>query len=236
MPGAAVVIDRVRHFAGGGAFRTELLHDVSAEVRAGEVVLLTGPSGSGKTTLLTLVGGLRAVEEGSLRVLGHELRGAAEAVRIAVRRQIGHVFQHPNLLRALTALQNVETGLHAGAARAGRARSLARDALRRVGLAREADRRPRELSVGQRQRVAVARALVARPRLVLADEPTAALDRRSGREVIGCLCRLARESGAAGLVVTHDDRIFDVADRVLWMEEGRLGELPAAERAAGVGG
>jgi putative ABC transport system ATP-binding protein len=222
-----IELDRVCHDAGEGALRTGILHEVSAVVRAGEVVLLTGPSGSGKTTLLTLIGALRTVQQGSLRVLGHELGGAPESLRLGIRRQVGYVFQLHNLLRALTVRQNVRIGLRAaphGEETDGRVR----DTLQRVGLEGHADRHPDQLSVGQRQRVAVARAVVARPRLILADEPTAALDRQSGRDVVDCLCGIARESGAAVLLVTHDDRVLDVADRVLRMDEGRLAEIGSA--------
>jgi putative ABC transport system ATP-binding protein len=227
---AVIALDRVGYCAGEGALRTRILHDVSASVHAGEIVLLTGPSGSGKTTLLTLIGALRALRQGSLRVLGRELCNASEPVRIAVRREVGYVFQLHNLLRALTVGQNVRTGLR-GAARTDHADERVREILARVGLDRHADRRPDALSIGERQRVAVARALVARPRLVLADEPTAALDRQSGRAVVDALARLARESGAAVLLVTHDERIFDVADRVLQMDEGRIAEAAPARRA-----
>jgi putative ABC transport system ATP-binding protein len=223
------MLDRVAHFAGEGALRTQILHDVSASLCAGEIVLLTGPSGSGKTTLLTLVGGLRAVRQGSLRVLGRELCEAPERVRVAIRREVGYVFQLHNLLRALTVRQNVRTGLHAaaGADRDERVHEM----LASVGLEHKADRRPDALSIGERARVAVARALVGRPRLVLADEPTAALDRQSGRAVVDALTRLARERGAAVLLVTHDERVFDVADRMLRMEEGRIAGGASARRA-----
>ncbi len=213
----------VCHSYGTGTLRTQVLFDVTAEVHAGEVVLLTGPSGSGKTTLLTLVGCLRALQQGSVVVLGQELLGASETARVAVRRRTGWIFQLHNLLRALTVLQNVRTGLIGETGiDAAEADRRARALLAQVGLAHHALRRPEELSIGQRQRAAVARALVSRPRLVLADEPTAALDRQSGRAVIDALRALAKESGAAVLLVTHDDRIFDAGDRVLHMEEGRL--------------
>jgi putative ABC transport system ATP-binding protein len=227
MADPAIAFTGVRHSYGTGALRTQVLFDVSAVVHAGEMVLLTGPSGSGKTTLLTLIGCLRALQHGSIVVLGQELLGAPEARRVALRRRTGWIFQLHNLLRALTALQNVKTGLVGDPTiDTAEAERRARELLARVGLEREAVRRPDELSVGQRQRVAVARALAARPRLVLADEPTAALDRQSGRAVVDALRALAKENGAAVLLVTHDDRVFDVADRVLRMEEGRLESAP----------
>jgi putative ABC transport system ATP-binding protein len=227
MSARVIELERLCHAAGKGALRTEILHAVSAEVRAGEVVLLTGPSGSGKSTLLTLIGALRSVQQGRLRVLGQELAGASERLRLGIRRQVGYVFQLHNLLRALTVRQNVRIGLRT-APRGDETEGRVVETLRRVGLEAHADRHPDQLSVGQRQRVAVARALVARPRLILADEPTAALDRGSGRDVVDCLCGIARESGAAVLLVTHDERVLDVADRVLRMEEGRLTEMGSA--------
>jgi len=223
MEAPVIQMTGVAHSYGAGELRTEVLVDVAAEVHAGEIVLLTGPSGSGKTTLLTLVGSLRTLQRGSIAVLGQELLGASEATRTAVRRRTGWIFQLHNLLRSLTVVQNVRTGLIGEVGiDAAEADRRARELLAQVGLVRHALRRPEELSVGQRQRVAVARALVARPRLVLADEPTAALDRSSGRLVVDTLRALAKESGAAVLLVTHDDRVFDVGDRVLHLEEGRL--------------
>ena len=187
------------------------------------MVLLTGPSGCGKTTLLTLVGALRQMQEGSLQVLGEELLGADRGVRQRLRRRIGMIFQGHNLLRCLTAEQNVQMGadLLSGLSYRGR-RDRARQWLRSVGLGEHLAKLPHDLSGGQKQRVAIARALAAEPQLLLADEPTAALDSRSGREVVELLQRLAREQGCAVLMVTHDPRILDVADRLVRMEDGRL--------------
>lgn len=219
----------VSHFYGTRSLRTQVLHDIDAEMRGGEVVILEGPSGSGKTTLLTLVGGLRAAQSGSIRVLGQELRAASPARLVAVRRHIGYVFQLHNLLASLNALQNVLMGMISlrGVSR-GEACRRALATLESVGLGERARHLPSQLSVGQRQRVAVARALAADPQLVLADEPTASLDRESGREVVEHLRDLAKQRGTAVLLVTHDDRIFDVADRILHLEEGRLRGVEAA--------
>lgn len=225
-----VTIEGVSHFFGIGRLRSQVLFDVSAQVRRGELVVLTGPSGSGKTTLLTLVGGLRATQHGRLAVLGRELRGISEADSTALRRCIGWIFQAHHLLRSLTVLQNVLMAFVRPEQRAApEAAQRARALLEHVGLGGLEHRHPGELSIGQCQRVAVARALAPAPRLVLADEPTAALDRRSGREVVEALRALAVAAGSAVLMVTHDDRVFDVADRVLRMEDGRLFEEPAGE-------
>ena len=219
-----VALSNVGFSFGEGALRRPVLRELDLTVEPGEVVLLTGPSGSGKTTLLTLVGALRAMQQGSCVVLGQELLGAPESARVALRRRIGLIFQNHNLLGFLTARQNVAMALELHpdfgdeAARLG----MAGEILGRVGLADFADVVPAKLSGGQRQRVAVARALVAGPGLILADEPTAALDRQSGRDVVDLMRGLAKDRGMPVLLVTHDPRILDVADRVVAMEDGRI--------------
>ena len=219
----AVEMAGVTFAYGVGELRREVLKDVSLAVAHGEIVLLTGPSGSGKTTLLTLIGALRAMQEGSARVLGEELMGAAEGARVRLRQRIGFIFQNHNLLGFLTARQNVSMALELDgslteAARLERAGAM----LAAVGLADHAEKLPAQMSGGQRQRVAVARALVARPGLVLADEPTAALDRQSGQEVVLLMRDLARRQATPILLVTHDPRILDIADRIVAMEDGRI--------------
>jgi putative ABC transport system ATP-binding protein len=218
-----VSIRNVDHFYGTGSLRKQVLYDINTTVTPGEIVLLTGPSGSGKTTILTLIGALRSLEHGSLRVLGHELNGADNDTRVRVRENVGFIFQGHNLLDALTARQNVQMSLGVGAKGSpipDGDRAMA--ALDAVGLGDRADYHPQQLSGGQRQRVAVARALVRQPKLILADEPTASLDRASGREVIEILQKLAKRQGCSILLVTHDNRILDVADRILTLEDGRL--------------
>ena len=218
-----VEIHGLCHDVGKGEHRRRILRDVDASVPAGEIVIVTGPSGSGKTTLLTLVGALRAAQEGSVRVLGEELRGAPARTLERVRSRIGFVFQSHNLVEALTALENVELGLRVQRERSRpEIRRVAAEMLEAVGLAAHQHRRPEALSGGQRQRVAIARALAAQPSLLLADEPTASLDRASGREVVDRMQALARERGATILLVTHDNRVLDVADRILHLEDGRL--------------
>jgi putative ABC transport system ATP-binding protein len=229
MSAAPIVIEHVDHWFGEGELRRQVLFDVNAVIRAGEIVILSGPSGSGKTTLLTLIGALRTTQAGSLRVLDRELRSADERTLNEVRRSIGYVFQSHNLLEALTAQQNVEMGLQlhdewAPDERAKRARELLAD----VGLGRHAERHPSELSGGERQRVAIARALAAAPRILLADEPTASLDRETGREIVSLIQRLARVHEVTVVLVTHDARILDVADRILALEDGRLASFMSA--------
>jgi putative ABC transport system ATP-binding protein len=229
MSDAPIVVEQVSHWFGEGALRRQVLFDIDAVIRAGEVVILTGPSGSGKTTLLTLIGALRSTQEGSLRVLGHELRGADERVLTEVRKSTGYIFQAHNLLDALSVRQNVEMALQLHdeirvAERERRATAM----LASVGLGDYVERTPSQLSGGQRQRVAIARALVGEPRILLADEPTAALDKETGRGVVSLIQQLAKERGVTVLLVTHDSRILDVADRILALEDGRISSFMAA--------
>ena len=223
MQDAAVHIQGLSHSFGRGAMKREVLKDIALSIAPGEVVLLTGPSGCGKTTLLTLIGALRTVQVGSVEVLGQRLDGAGRRQRQQLRRRVGMIFQGHNLLRCLTAEQNVQMGSDLLPNLSYRARrDQAREWLRSVGLADHLGSLPHDLSGGQKQRVAIARALAAKPNLLLADEPTAALDSVTGREVVELLRRLAREQSCAVLMVTHDPRIVDVADRLLHMEDGSL--------------
>jgi putative ABC transport system ATP-binding protein len=200
-----------------------VLRDVDLAIAEGEIVLLTGPSGSGKTTLLTLVGALRAMQSGTCTVLGQQLMGATESQRVALRRRIGFIFQQHNLLGFLTARQNVAMALELDPTSTEQTRlARAGEMLEAVGLGTKTESLPGQLSGGQRQRVAVARALAARPGLVLADEPTAALDRQSGQDVVRLLTDLARQRGVPILLVTHDPRILDIADRIVAMEDGKV--------------
>lgn len=219
-----ISIRNVNHYFGTGALRKQILFDVSADILPGEIVINTGPSGSGKTTLLTLTGALRSVQEGSLRTLGQELNDADAKTLANVRKNIGYIFQAHNLLAALTACQNVEMALGVGPDSPSNkdARQRAIEMLESVGLGQRIDHYPRQLSGGQKQRVAIARALVNKPKIILADEPTAALDKKSGREVVEILHQLAKKNGCAIMLVTHDNRILDIADRIMTLEDGRI--------------
>jgi putative ABC transport system ATP-binding protein len=217
-----IALSGVDYFYGAGTLRRQLLFGLELSVQPGEILILTGPSGSGKTTLLTLIGGLRAPQHGSVRVLGRELREASEADRVGVRRAIGYIFQSHNLLRSLSALRNVQLSLHGQGLSRREAAERAAESLAAVGLGDRGHSYPEELSGGERQRVAIARALARRPLIILADEPTASLDRVVGRQVVEVMSGLARRQGCAVLLVTHDNRILDLADRTLHIEDGRL--------------
>lgn len=217
-----VTVHGLNHFFGEGELRKQALFNNHLEVRRGEIVIMTGPSGSGKTTLLTLIGTLRTVQEGSLKVLGNELLGADRDLIVRIRREMGFIFQAHNLFESLTAYQNVNmaaelVGLDPTITE-GRIDSL----LTRLGLGQRIHYKPKSLSGGQKQRVAIARGLVHKPKLILADEPTAALDEKSGREVVTLFQELARDEGCTIIMVTHDNRILDVADRIVNMVDGHI--------------
>ncbi len=218
-----IQVQGLNHSYGKGELKKQILFDVTVNIREGEIVIVTGPSGSGKTTLLTLVGALRSAQEGSVQILGEELRDARPSTLEKVRRQIGFIFQQHNLLGALSSLHNVELGVRAsGKFPRSEHRKRARDMLGAVGLGERVNHRPDQLSGGQRQRVAIARALASEPAMLLADEPTASLDKQSGREVVDRMKVLAKEHGTTILLVTHDNRILDIADRIVHLEDGCL--------------
>ena len=228
----AIHIRDLNFYFGEGDLRFQVLKHINLTIAKGEIVIMTGPSGSGKTTLLTLIGGLRKAEEGSIQIFGEELANSTEAARMAVRRQIGFIFQQHNLMDSLTALQNVclTLELHNGLSETERqARGAAM--LKAVGLGHRLHYKPAQLSGGQRQRVSIARALVGNPKLILADEPTASLDKKSGQEAVEILQRLAREQGCTILLVTHDYRILDMADRVVTLEDGIIAPVNATVSA-----
>lgn len=210
------------HWFGSGETHKQALFEIDLSIARGELIVLMGPSGSGKTTLLTLAGCLREVQSGSVRLLGQELRGASPDLLAACRRKLGFIFQAHNLHESLTAVQNVRLGLEVHGLAASRCQEAAKHVLSLLGLADRLDYLPQKLSGGQKQRVAVARALVGNPEIVFADEPTAALDKVTGMEVVDLLKRLGERRGTTTLMVTHDNRILDRADRILSMEDGRL--------------
>lgn len=213
----------LNHFFGKGEARKQAIRDVNLNIARGSLTILMGPSGSGKTTLLTLMGCLRDVQEGSVRLLGHELHGADEAQLIQLRRRLGFIFQAHNLHESLTATQNVLMGLQVhGAGDSAKQLAAAHHMLEIVGLSDRTGYLPGNLSGGQKQRVAVARALVSNPEIVFADEPTAALDKVSGMNVVEMLKKLGKVRQTTTVMVTHDNRILELADRIITMEDGGI--------------
>ena len=222
-----ISISHLDHYFGTGQLLKQVLFDINLEINAGEIIIMTGPSGSGKTTLLTLCGGLRSAQSGSLKVLGTEMCGASAKQLTIERRHHGYIFQAHNLHESLTALQNVKMGLELHSEYSIQEmndRSI--EILALVGLGERVNYLPENLSGGQKQRVAIARALVSQPKILLADEPTAALDKQSGRDVVDLMQKLAKEQGCTILLVTHDNRILDIADSIVYMEDGKLISAP----------
>jgi putative ABC transport system ATP-binding protein len=215
---------------GSGARKVQALRGIDLSLRRGELTLLMGPSGSGKTTLLLVLGCMLTPSAGTVTISGTVTAEADKEGLAKIRREhIGFVFQSYHLFPTLTAAQNVQLALDIRHERGKRARIKAREALERVGLAHKADTRPGELSGGEQQRVAIARAIVTNPSVVLADEPTAALDGDNGRAVLKILADSAHERGQAVLVVTHDPRIVPFADRIIHIEDGHLVERVEAD-------
>lgn len=213
----------LNHYFGTGEARKQAIFDINLTIKRGSLTVLMGPSGSGKTTLLTLVGCLRDVQDGSVNVLGNEIKGADEAMLVALRRRLGFIFQAHNLHESLTASQNVLMGLQVhGQGSAAKQRAAAHHILDLLGLEDRRDYLPGNLSGGQKQRVAVARALVSNPEIILADEPTAALDKESGHTVVEMLKTLGQVRGTTTVMVTHDPRILEMADRIIRLEDGKI--------------
>lgn len=214
-------VEHLNFSFGSGALTQPVLKDITLSIRKGEIVLITGPSGSGKTTFLTIIGGLRQAFHGSVKVLDQQFINSSEQVKVSIRQQIGYIFQQHNLLKSLTALQNVSMTLEmSNGLTEQQRRDRSAEALIAVGLGDRLDYKPGQLSGGQLQRVSIARALAGQPKIILADEPTASLDKQSGYEAVSLLKRLAKESQTAILLVTHDYRILDIADRVVELEDG----------------
>ncbi|MEP0917338.1 DevA family ABC transporter ATP-binding protein [Leptolyngbya sp. DQ-M1] len=218
-----ISVKNLNHYFGQGNLRKQVLFDINLDIYAGEIVIMTGPSGSGKTTLLTLLGGLRSAQEGSLTILDQQIRGATKQQLSQLRKNIGYIFQAHNLMTFLTAKQNIRMSLELHDRYLHQdLDAMAISMLEAVGLGHRADYYPDGLSGGQKQRVAIARALISHPKIVLADEPTAALDKKSGRDVVELMQKLAKEQHCTILLVTHDNRILDIADRIVYMEDGHL--------------
>ena len=218
-----ISLQNVNHWFGSGDSRKHALKDITLDIYPGQIVICTGPSGSGKTTLLTMLGGLRSCQDGSLKILGQELNGASKEQLADLRLNVGFIFQAHNLMMFLNARRNVRLSLELHDRFYDQDMDqLSTAMLEKVGLGDRVEYMPANLSGGQRQRVAIARALVSQPKILLGDEPTAALDKESGRTVVELMQQLAREQNTTIIMVTHDNKILDVADRIIIVEDGRL--------------
>ena len=220
---ATIVAKGVEMVISSGQQPLHLLKQIDLKIQKGDIQLLMGPSGSGKTTLLSVLAGLLTPTAGNVYLLGEEITSMSRRQLTQFRRRhIGFVFQDSNLFPAMTAIENVETALNIRGIWGKKARSRAQAILEQVGVGDKARQLPRKLSGGQKQRVAIARAFVGHPQLIMADEPTAALDAHSGHAVMELLRKLAKEEGCTVLMVTHDPRIVDIADRIAYLEDGVL--------------
>jgi putative ABC transport system ATP-binding protein len=225
-----ISLKHVNHWFGSGDERKHALKDISLDIYPGQIIICTGPSGSGKTTLLTMLGGLRSCQDGSLRILGQELLGASKEQLAQLRLNVGFIFQAHNLMMFLNARRNVRLSLELHDKYYEQDMDkIATTMLEKVGLGDRVDYFPANLSGGQRQRVAIARALVSQPKILLGDEPTAALDKESGRTVVNLMKEMAEKEKTTIIMVTHDNKILDVADRIILVEEG---ELASSEKEA----
>ena len=203
----------------------QILKGIDLAIPKGNIQLLMGPSGSGKTTLLSILAGLMTPTRGKVSLLGEDITSMSRQKLTKFRQQnIGFIFQNFNLFPALTASENIEVALNIQGINRKNAKYQAQVLLEQVGLENQSEQKPSDLSGGQKQRVAIARALAGSPQLIMADEPTAALDSKSGHSVIQLLRSLAKEQGCTVLMVTHDPRIIDVADSVTYLEDGVLKE------------
>ncbi len=228
-------VEKLTKIYGMGEQAIKALDEIELRVGLGEVVVVMGPSGAGKTTLLSIIGGLLTPTAGSVHIDGVDVAALSEGERARVRREkVGFVFQSFNLLEALSASENVELVLWKSGLHGGQSRRRAAELLSMLGLGGRAKHRPKHLSGGEKQRVAIARALANNPSLILADEPTGSLDSRRGREIVGLLRMVARDMGKGTLIVSHDLRVREVADRILWLEDGRLRDISEEPGARGL--
>ena len=218
-----ISIRSLRHSYLEGETMKEVLHSVDIDFYEGEIVIIMGPSGSGKSTLLKIIGAQLTLQEGEVRIGDCQLAGASQNELMKIRRGLGFIFQSHHLLDSISVVENVQLPLAFDEnvnAKISRERAL--QALEMVGNQSQAFKKPSKLSGGQRQRVAIARALIRKPSIVLADEPTASLDEKSGREVVEIIKKMAKELGVTVVLVTHDNRILDIADRIVSLVDGRI--------------
>lgn len=222
MTHAATITQVIKDFpVGDDSIR--VLHDINAEIRMGELTMLVGPSGCGKTTLISAITGILSITSGEIDILGNPLSQMSDKQKVLLRREsIGFIFQQYNLLPALTAAENAAMPLIAAGMADEEATARARGILENIGMRGQTEKLPRQLSGGQQQRVAIARALVHNPKLIVCDEPTAALDAKTGQAVMEILREIANDANRAVLIVTHDNRIYHFADRILEMSDGRI--------------
>ena len=220
---AAIQIKQIVKEFGAGSQTIRVLHGIDVDIRSGELTFLVGESGSGKTTMISIIAGILFPTEGSVNVFGEDIYGLSDDDLVRFRLDtIGFIFQQYNLIPTLTAEENAAVPLVAAGMKRGPAVERGYAMLEKLNIADQAKKLPKQLSGGQQQRVAIARALVHEPRLVVCDEPTAALDARSGRRVMDLLREVALAEDRAVIIVTHDNRVFDLADRILVMEDGRI--------------
>ena len=222
---SVISVKNLRHSYREGDGVKEVLHGINLEFGEGEIVIIMGPSGSGKSTLLKLIGAQLTLQSGDVVICGKSLKGASKSELMKMRREMGFIFQSHHLLDSITALQNVQLPMAFDPSATGESsKKRALEVLGTVGIASHAGKHPKHLSGGQRQRVAIARALVRKPKIVLADEPTASLDQHSGREVVEIIRKMAKDIGVTVVLVTHDNRILDIADRIISLVDGKLQE------------
>ena len=223
MENLTIFAEGLNHYYGDGSDSIHVLKDISLEVKRGEFVALAGTSGCGKSTLLTLAGGLKSVQVGRLDILGHALQGCSLHTLNIVRNSLGMVFQSHHLMEFLTATQNIQVAMEAAVTHSYSMRKrISLELLDSVGLRGKENNYPSMLSGGQKQRVAFARALAGSPELILADEPTAALDVKTGRKVIETLRTIAKAKTITIFMATHDPKVMDMADRVIRIDDGRI--------------